>query len=338
MEGGDLTTMPRGRGGTVQGGDLKTMARQHGGFFHLIPKLFGLGASDMQKHMSDPIRSQMLMQRGGFPWALAGLSLLPMLLGKGKEDSIRNQMKTSRDPVMQRGGLSVPPALLAKGLPLLKSIGIPLAMGALASMGDKVVDKVFGDGRVPGATSRRRGGLPSRRRSGLPPRRPPPPGGKTRKGSSSSSSSSGRRGRRRGQRAGKRTPKKRGRRPHSKAMNQKKMKKTRRGSSGKAATRTRRGHTRRPHPPSSSSSVVNSLLKKAQKHARGRARDVGKRFFEKANSRRRRTVSLPSATAADNITPFARKIRENLNRASSAAASAALSSPSSAHIGQSFNI
>ena len=49
---------------------------------------------------------------------------------------------------MQRGGLSIPPALLSKGLPLLKSIRIPLAMGALASVGDNVVDKVFGNGKT----------------------------------------------------------------------------------------------------------------------------------------------------------------------------------------------
>lgn len=122
-------------------------APQHGGIFGFIGKLLGLGPEELQKQMSDPIKQQMMMQRGGFPWALAGLSLLPMLMGKGKEDTIRNQMKTTRDPIMQRGGLSIPPALISKGLPLLKHIGIPLAMGALASVGDNVVDKVFGEGK-----------------------------------------------------------------------------------------------------------------------------------------------------------------------------------------------
>ena len=119
----------------MEGGDLKTLPRQHGGIFGLLGKLFGLGPGELQKQMSDPIKQQMLMQRGGFPWALAGLSLLPTLLGKGEQDRIRNQMKTARDPIMQRGGLTVPPALITKGLPLLKQIGIPAAMGALASLG-----------------------------------------------------------------------------------------------------------------------------------------------------------------------------------------------------------
>mgnify|MGYP000214679703 CR=1 FL=1 len=143
MEGGDLETMQR----PYRGGDLKTVQRQYGGIFGLLGKLFGFGPAEMQKEMSDPIKKQMLMQRGGFPWALAGLSMLPMLMGKGQEDVIRNQMKTTRDPIMQRGGLSIPPALISKGLPLLKQIGIPLAMGALASIGDKVVNKAFGEGR-----------------------------------------------------------------------------------------------------------------------------------------------------------------------------------------------
>ena len=97
MDGGDLKTL--------NGGDLKTLSRQHGGIFGLLGKLFGLGLSDkqhggiigllgklfglgpgeLQKQMSDPIKQQMIMQRGGFPWALAGLSLLPALLGKGEE-------------------------------------------------------------------------------------------------------------------------------------------------------------------------------------------------------------------------------------------------------------
>ena len=145
MAKGGLRGGPR-RGVAVRGGDLVTMQRQHGGIFSMIGKLFGLGSGDLHKHMSDPMKSQMLMQRGGFPWGLAGLSLLPMLMGKGKAQSIQNQMKTTRESIMQRGGLSIPPTLLSKGLPLLKSIGIPMAMGALASVGDNVVDKIFGEG------------------------------------------------------------------------------------------------------------------------------------------------------------------------------------------------
>ena len=107
MDGGDLMTKNR----PVRGGDLQTMSRQHGGFLGFLGKLFGLGASDMQKQMQDPVKQQMMMQRGGFPWALAGLSILPMLMGKGEEDGIQRQMKTTRDPIMQRGGLSIPPLL-----------------------------------------------------------------------------------------------------------------------------------------------------------------------------------------------------------------------------------
>ena len=159
MDGGDLKTLNR-----WHGGDLKTLSRQHGGIFGLLGKLlglgpgelsdkqhggifgllgklFGLGPGELQKQMSDPIKQQMIMQRGGFPWALAGLSLLQALLGKGEEDRIRNQMKMTRDPIMQRGGLAIPPVLISKGLPQLKQIGISTAMGALASLGDNLVDK-----------------------------------------------------------------------------------------------------------------------------------------------------------------------------------------------------
>ena len=57
-------------------------------------------------------------------------------------------MQMTRDPIMQRGGLAIPPALISKGLPLLKQIGIPTAMGALASLGDNLVDEIFGDGKT----------------------------------------------------------------------------------------------------------------------------------------------------------------------------------------------
>ena len=106
--------------------------------------MMGLGAQEVRKEMSDPISKQRVMQRGGFPWALTGLSLLPALLGKG-DDTIRSQMSLSREPVMLRGGLSVLPAL-TKSLPLVKDIAAPLALGALASLGDDVVDKIFGEG------------------------------------------------------------------------------------------------------------------------------------------------------------------------------------------------
>ena len=155
MDGGDLITKNR----PTRGGDLMTLSRQQeGGFIGLFKRLFGMGPGEMQKQMSDPTKlQQIVMQRGGFPWALAGLSLLPMLMGKGKADAIQKQMGTTRDPVMQRGGFSVPPGLVAKGLPLLKAIGIPLAMGALASVGDNAVDKIFGDGSGGRPTKSSRG-------------------------------------------------------------------------------------------------------------------------------------------------------------------------------------
>ena len=168
MDGGDLKKLNR-----WNGGDLETLSRQHGGIFGLLGKLFGLGPGiekqhcgiigllgklfrlvpgELQKKNSDPIKQQKKMQRVGFPLALAGLSLLTALLGKGEEDRIRNQMQMTRDLIMQRGGLAIPPALIAggKGLPLLKQTGIPTAMGALASLGANLVDEIFGDGKTKG--------------------------------------------------------------------------------------------------------------------------------------------------------------------------------------------
>ena len=88
----------------MEGGDLKTLQRQSGGLFGMMGRMLGLGPKELQQQMSDPVKQQILVQRGGFPWALAGLSMLPMLMGKGQEDVIRNQMKTTREPAMQRGG------------------------------------------------------------------------------------------------------------------------------------------------------------------------------------------------------------------------------------------
>ena len=73
-----------------------TSSRQHGGFFGLL-KMLGLGTEQARREMADPISKQRVMQRGGFPWALTGLSLLPALLGKG-DDTIRSQMSLSREP------------------------------------------------------------------------------------------------------------------------------------------------------------------------------------------------------------------------------------------------
>ena len=146
--GGDLKTTQR----RYRGGDLRTTNRQHGGIFGLLKTLLGFGASpaEIEKAMRDPIQQQMLMQRGGFPWAMAALSMLPMLLGKG-DDVMINQMK-GRKPNQQmiRGGLSIPPGLVSKALPLLKNAAIPLAFGALSNLGTKAVDAMFGDGIVNG--------------------------------------------------------------------------------------------------------------------------------------------------------------------------------------------
>ena len=74
----------------MEGGDLKTLQRQSGGLFGMMGRMLGLGPRELQLQMSDPVKQQMLMQRGGFPWALAGLSMLPMLMGKGQENVIRS--------------------------------------------------------------------------------------------------------------------------------------------------------------------------------------------------------------------------------------------------------
>ena len=74
-------------------------------------------------------------------------------------------MQMTRDPIMQRGGLAIPPALISKGLRLLKQIGISTAMGALASLGDNIVDEIFGDGRRK-KTFRSKKGAPRRKHKG----------------------------------------------------------------------------------------------------------------------------------------------------------------------------
>ena len=73
----------------MEGGDLKTLQRQSGGLFGMMGRMMGFGPKELQKQMSDPVKQQILMQRGAFPWAHAGLSMLPMLMGKGQENVIR---------------------------------------------------------------------------------------------------------------------------------------------------------------------------------------------------------------------------------------------------------
>ena len=142
---------------------MKILQRQSGGLFGMMGRMLGLGPRELQQQMSDRVKQQMLMQRGGFPWALAGLSMLPMLMGKGQEDVIRNQMRTTREPAMQRGGFSFS-KLFSKALPTIKEIGIPLAVDTLSSMRDKAISKAIGEGRF-------RNNRPKRRRLRRPPRK-----------------------------------------------------------------------------------------------------------------------------------------------------------------------
>ena len=79
MEGGDLKTRNR----RYRGGDLATTKRLYGGFLGRMLFVFGVSPAELQKAMRYPMKQQMLMQRGSFPWALAGLSMLPMLMGRG---------------------------------------------------------------------------------------------------------------------------------------------------------------------------------------------------------------------------------------------------------------
>ena len=300
----------------VRGGDLQTMSRQHGGFLGFLGKLFGLGASDMQKQMQDPVKQQMMMQRGGFPWALACLSILPMLMGKGEEDGIQRQMKTTRDPIMQRGGLSTPPALLSKGLPLLKSTGLPLAMGALASVGDNVVDKVFGKGRKCGSAVERTGG------------------------SLSSSSSSSSRNMLRGKRSNQKQYRKMGntRRKGKAPLTKRPRKiKTKNRQSGLLNIKTRR-HVRPKNNTSSS-----SFLRKGKRVVRNHLAAAGRSLFEKAKSKVGSTAKRTGKSMMNSLqqdTPFAKKIRQSLNMS----ASSPLPRPSSnttrtsSHIQNSFNL
>ena len=159
MEGGDLETRHR-----VYGGDLKSSSRQHGGFFwkkSFWKNLIGAGPEEMDKQMAEPMTKQDDMQRGGLGplAAMAGMTLLPMLLGRGESgDIVEAQMKTAYNPSMHRGGLAIPPGLAAKAIPLLTNLAAPLAMGTMASLGDNVMDKIFGrgvrKGRSTGTTKR----------------------------------------------------------------------------------------------------------------------------------------------------------------------------------------
>ena len=128
MEGGEL----KARNRRYRGGDLATTNRQYDGFLGRI--LFGIGVfpAELQEAMSDPIKQQMLLQRGGFPWALAGLTTLPMLMGMGSGETIANRRRAIRSEcAMIRGGLAIPPSLLGaatKMAPYARNAAIPMAM------------------------------------------------------------------------------------------------------------------------------------------------------------------------------------------------------------------
>ena len=307
----------RCRSRPLRGGDLQTKARQHGGFFGFIKKLIGLGSDGVQKQMSDPIKQQMMMQRGGFPWALAGLSLLPMLMGKGGENPIQKQMRAVREPIMQRGGFAIPPALIARGLPLLKAIGIPLAMGALASVGDNVVDKVFGNGGtsnggvdsvVGSGGAGRRGRTPTTRRvgkRGVKRQRPLSKPSKRRGGVRTPSSTTGRR---RARGATRSTGRKTKRMPVR----------------GRRAGTSRRGQ------------LFSTLVKQGRRAVGDRLQSTGRRLFDKVKSKAQSRIEAIGSHHQQrlNDSPFARKIRENMTRASSSSSTPLTSS----HIGQTFNI
>ena len=57
----------------MEGGDSETLQRQSSGLFGMMGRMLGLGPRELQQQMLDPVKQQMLMQRGGFPWALCWL-------------------------------------------------------------------------------------------------------------------------------------------------------------------------------------------------------------------------------------------------------------------------
>ena len=208
----------------------------------------------------------------------------------------------------RRGGLPIA-ALLTKGLPVLKAIGAPLAMGALASVGDNVVDKVFGKGDG----NSQDGGLAApRRRVGRVGRV-----GKTRSSKPIA------------RRSGK--PMKRARRRTTSRATKGVSSTTtvrRRAGKRKFGSRSARGRQHASH------AKRSSWLRKGTRAVHDRLESTGRRLFEKVNDRissgiRQRVPGQRS----NNVSPFARKIRENLGKAM-------VSAPSltSSHIGQSFNI
>ena len=249
-----------------------------------------------------------------------------MLMGKGKADAIQKQMGTTRDPVLQRWGFSVPPILLAKGIPLLKAIGISPAMGALASVGDYAVDKIFGDGS---------GGKPTKSSRGISGRRARSTSIRASRKQSCTTHTSKKRVHKTGRtRAAGKIPKKTSRR-------------------GKAPARAAAGRRRR-HERSKSgapSSSFSSLWRRGKDIAHDQLETSGRCLFEKVKRKTKSKIKRKLAGKAEGAmammasrrgrqltgNPFARNIRENLSRAN-AATTTTTTTPTSSNIGQMFNI
>lgn len=311
MEGGDLKT--RNRPYTkIRGGDLSTSNRQYGGFLGLM-RMFGMGASpaELQKAMSDPIKQQMVMQRGGFPWALAGLSLLPMLMGKGSGDKITNQMKATpperHTPAMIRGGLAIPPSLLGaatKMAPYAKNAAIPFALGALSSLGDNIVDSIFGAGMVNGNVAHPSDDVRNEYRVEYTPTRNR--GKKTRGGAAKSRRTARLKKTRVGQRKT---------RPKGKARTVQRTRRTRK------PTRVRR---------TGATSLKNMFL--------DAAKSTGKRALRRVQTRAKAKVKSALTHTPVTLPQDGSRFHQRVDDSISQVLRAATTTPSSAHIGQSFNI
>ena len=81
-------------------------------------------------------------------------------MGKGAGDRTANQMKTHpperQSAIIIRGGLAFPPRLLGAAIRIAlytKNAAIPFPLVALSSLGDNVVESIFGSGILNGNMS-----------------------------------------------------------------------------------------------------------------------------------------------------------------------------------------
>ena len=239
--------------------------------------------------------------------------MLPMLMGKGQEDIIRNQIKTTRGLAMQRGGFSFL-KLFSKALPTIKEIGIPLAVDTLSSMRDKAISKAIGEGRF-------RNNRPKLRRLRRPPRKSqkssPPSFRSIRKrkflGSNPVKTS------KRPVQPSRRPPQpsKRPVQPSSRLVqpSRRRLQQSRRSVQ---SSRTPRRKGKR--------ALVQGLVKKAASQLPA----TGRRLFD--NVRLPKTANIRQESTPLPDTPFAQKLRESIRTATSR------TTADSSHIGQSFNI